>query len=336
MDKIKIFDDIKNKFFENYDAVSKKQDVNDEMLYFSRNNLENLFELIKNFLSAEGDKTTQQSIALEIMTSSLINDIPISKEGFFESPIEYLLFTALQRTMPFHISQQAYLLPQVEVCNKKYRLDIGLIKRSFNDDSEGNNVIIGIECDGYETHYGDKTKAAKTAKRIREIKMAESIEIFQYTGKEIFANAIELANKFWNYIEQNIFPPIKSNLYYDYDCIYEFVERYLKNPELVKHFYVYAYEHIDILDFMPSANSVLCKYKGYDILLDNVKSKLYEKGWEGDGEIQLLWIPPFCDLPYEDTWGILTWFVKQENNGTSFIASPYKLNFKSLDNQNWH
>ncbi|MDE6384998.1 MAG: hypothetical protein K2L36_02490, partial [Eubacterium sp.] len=219
--------------------------MGDDVLYGAQYNLENFFEAIKTFLSFECDKTTQQAIALEMMTDPLNNDMPILTECFFESPIEYLLFTALQKTIPFHISQQSYLFPQIEVCDKKYRLDIGLLKRKNHGNDGENNLLVGIECDGYKTHYADNIKAAKTAERIREIKMQENIEVFQYTGKEIFANAIELANKFWKYVEQNIFPPIKSYLYYDFDSIYEFVQTYLENPKRAKNFYVYEYEHID-------------------------------------------------------------------------------------------
>jgi hypothetical protein len=32
--------------------------------------------------------------------------------------------------------------------------------------------------------------------------------------------------------------------------------------------------------------------------------------------------PPFLRIEDEDTWGTLSFFVKQENNGTAFIASP--------------
>lgn len=337
MDKIKLFDEITKEFFDNYSKVCRKQDCDVEELYYSEQNIENLFDRVKIFLASKGDITTQQAIALELMSESLHSGITISTHFLFDSPIEFLLYTALKKTMPFYIFQQAYLSTQVEVCNNKYRLNIALIKRKSNDDNENKNIIIGIECNGYDTNYADKKKATQTAERIREIKMREHIEVFQYTGSEICSRSIPLAKEFWRYVEENIFPPIKNSSLYNYDnynYIYEYFEEYLKHPDLTEEFFVYRYEHMDVLDFMPSAEAVLGKYNGYNLLLDKVKSKLSENGWEGDGEIQLLWLPPFCDLVYEDTCGIIAWFVKQENNGTSFICSPCELHFKCLDYQN--
>jgi hypothetical protein len=64
--------------------------------------------------------------------------------------------------------------------------------------------------------------------------------------------------------------------------------------------------------------------------------KLFKKnGWEGDGKIGLIWIPPFIDIGIgEGTWGTYLWHVKQLNDGTSFIASPIPLNIKRLQDQN--
>lgn len=330
MEKLELLKEIKNDFFEKYNDVllKQEQDIENEIKFYANDNLENLFDLIETFLSSEGDKTTQQAVVLEIMNTALKNDIPFSKECFFESPIEYLLFMALQKTMPYHISKQAYLLPQVEVCDKKYRLDFGLIKRSVSDNDDEKGLLIGIECDGYDVHYGTSHKAAKTAERIRNIKMSENIEVFQYTGKEIYANSVKLANEFWEYVEANLFPRASTELYADFDSVCALVSRYFNNPEKIEDFYVYQYEHIDVLDFMPSSNAVLGKYKGYNIILDKIKKRFVAAGWEGDGEIQLLWLPPFCDNIYADTFGVLTWFVKQDNNGTAFICSPMELPFE--------
>lgn len=327
---LEIFKEIEEDFLRNFDDVCGNQATDLENIYYARENITNFFDLIKNFIESKNDRTTQKGIALEIVTDSSWYDFPFCLNCFFESPIEYLMFTALQKTMPFHISQQAYLLPQVEVCNKKYRLDICLMKRALTRGHDGNKLLIGIECDGYEFHYSDKTKASETASRIREIKMIENIEVIQYTGSEIYANAINLANQFWKHVENKIFPEFGQSEIYSYDSIYEMVKEYLNCPNYVKDFYVYEYEHIDVLDFMLSSDAVLCKYDGYNEMIKEIKNRLLEKGWEGDGEIQLLWFPPFCNLPYEDTYGVVTWIVKQENNGTSFICSPFELNYKSL------
>lgn len=332
MDKGELFEDVKKEFLKNLNKYCNETNIGDETLYYSFRNLENLLDLMSTFISKEGDETSRHAIALELITGSLRCDIPFSIETFLESPIEYLFFTALQKTMPFHISLQAYLQPAIEVCGGKYILDIGLMKRNYKENEPEGDLICGIECDGYDTHYSSKLKATKTTDRIRNIKMTENVDVFQYTGTEIFKDSISLAKQFWKHIEETVFPNFDSNYYYD--AVYEMVKEYLKNIKLVESFYVYRYEHIDILDLMPLSDAVLSKYRGYGDFIKEIKSKLTEGGWEGDGEIQLLWIPPFCDLTYEDTYGIIAWLVKQDNNGTAFICSPYELNYKCLSNQN--
>jgi len=46
-----------------------------------------------------------------------------------------------------------------------------------------------------------------------------------------------------------------------------------------------------------------------------------EAGWEGDGEINCIFMPP-CFLGREDGWSIPVYHVKQSNNGTSWLAIP--------------
>ncbi len=106
------------------------------------------------------------------------------------------------------------------------------------------------------------------------------------------------------------------------ETLYMYVQDLLENPETVKTYWVYQYEHIDILDFMPVAKALLRHFHGYDALIYQVHELFSGHGWEGDGEIRLLWFPPFLRIESEDTWGSLAFFVKQDNNGTAFIASP--------------
>lgn len=326
---ITILEQIKGDFINNFLQMCSGERFDSRDVHYSLESIRNLFDLIISFQKAENDKTTQKAIALEIISNTFGTEIPCSKDCFFESPIEYLMFTALQKTMPYHISQQAFLLPQVPVCDKKYRLDIGLMKRSFQDDKEG-NLLIGIECDGYDYHFDNKSKATATMARVRDIKMNENIEVFQYTGSEIYKDPLSLATAFWEYAENNIFPKPMTDIGYDWDAVYGFVSKFIEQPQLVSDFYVYEYEHIDVLDFMLLSDAVLGKYKGYDELIAAIKQKLAESGWEGDGDIQLLWFPPFCISENSDTYGEISWFVKQFNNGTSFICSPYELNFPGL------
>lgn len=65
-----------------------------------------------------------------------------------------------------------------------------------------------------------------------------------------------------------------------------------------------------------------------------IKKLFLSKGWEGDGALGLIWLPPFVDVGIEDTHGNYIWHVKQSNNGISWLASDFELNFSRLDSRN--
>src|SRR5882672_9452001 len=46
-----------------------------------------------------------------------------------------------------------------------------------------------------------------------------------------------------------------------------------------------------------------------------------DAGWEGDGEIECIFVPP-CLFGGEDGWCGIIYHVKQSNNGTSWMAIP--------------
>lgn len=113
----------------------------------------------------------------------------------------------------------------------------------------------------------------------------------------------------------------------------------IKSPDDI---IVYRYEHIDDLSFIRNSESVTNDHilfsHGIDAEHRNtvekfVRVKLISEGWEGDGELGLIWIPPFI-FKDSDTYGEYVWHVKQNNNGTSWIASTRHLPFKELLRQN--
>jgi hypothetical protein len=105
-----------------------------------------------------------------------------------------------------------------------------------------------------------------------------------------------------------------------------------KIPSSVSHFHVYSYEHVDELSFVRSARKVdrSSPYAGgLEMLQPDIERLFRAHGWEGDGEVGLVWLPPFVG-----DWGsggLLVWFVKQSNNGTSFLASEEPLPFPHLN-----
>ena len=113
-----------------------------------------------------------------------------------------------------------------------------------------------------------------------------------------------------------------------------FFQRELKQPESARDLLVYQYHFLDSLVYMQEASRTLCGHPNGEALITQVKKRLRSAGWEGDGVLQLLWLPPFVGTGVEDTWGTCVWHVKQRNNGTSWLASPVPLEFPRLQEQN--
>jgi hypothetical protein len=108
----------------------------------------------------------------------------------------------------------------------------------------------------------------------------------------------------------------------------------LNNPRVLRQYYVYSYEHLDTSFFMKSAPEVLEGVPNRHEILREIEQRLLGAGWEGDGDLEVMWLPPFVGAGVEDTSGVSLWHVKQDNNGTSWIASPVPLPFKRLEEQN--
>lgn len=115
------------------------------------------------------------------------------------------------------------------------------------------------------------------------------------------------------------------------------------SPETILQYYVYSYRFLDDLRFVRDPIKATDEWnKLYPFeevnniseLITSVREKFLREGWEGDGEIGLLWLPPFADTGTEDTFGTYIWHVKQQNNGISWLLSPVELHFKRIEAQN--
>jgi hypothetical protein len=96
-------------------------------------------------------------------------------------------------------------------------------------------------------------------------------------------------------------------------------------PETLRTFNVEAYEWIDNLNFTISPEECLENADEYS----NIAKEIFlDAGWDGDGEIELMWIPPFLlhgMVTRDITVGITIWHVKQKEDGISWLLSPIKL-----------
>lgn len=98
--------------------------------------------------------------------------------------------------------------------------------------------------------------------------------------------------------------------------------------------FVYEYYYVDEYKGLLDPVTVYGNTPDTLQMIENVKKEFLKNGWEGDGEIKLIWIPSFVDGSHDENYGQFVWFVKQDNNGTSFLASSNELDFTRLKEQN--
>lgn len=98
-------------------------------------------------------------------------------------------------------------------------------------------------------------------------------------------------------------------------------------PEALHSFYVCAFEWIDNLLFLQPPERFLGEKSAAYIAI--AKERFLDCGWEGDGAVELLWLPSFTFRSREKIppTGVVLWHVKQIENGVSFLLSPVPLPF---------
>lgn len=101
----------------------------------------------------------------------------------------------------------------------------------------------------------------------------------------------------------------------------------------IQDFYVYEYTFLDDLSYVQPIENYQ-NITGIKDYKNEFKKLFIEHGWEGDGELGVIWLPPFIGVGAEDTFGHYIIHVKQSNNGTSFLASDEPLPFARLISQN--
>ncbi|MFR5068598.1 MAG: hypothetical protein ACLTE2_01195 [Eubacteriales bacterium] len=96
------------------------------------------------------DRTSKKALVFEMVNAYSGFRLPNHAYGGICLSIVrmgHLLFTFhLCSTMPQHIWNLSYIMPQKTVCNNKYYIDFALCDRKTG------KVQIGIECDGFHIH----------------------------------------------------------------------------------------------------------------------------------------------------------------------------------------
>jgi len=93
-------------------------------------------------------------------------------------------------------------------------------------------------------------------------------------------------------------------------------------PEALRDYDLFAYEWIDNLCFTIDPGECLDNSEEYIAI---AKERFLEDGWDGDGAVELMWIPPFMFdgvKTDEFTVGVAVWHVKQLEDGISWILHP--------------
>ena len=101
-------------------------------------------------------------------------------------------------------------------------------------------------------------------------------------------------------------------------------------PETLRTFSVHAYQWIDNLNFTINPEECLNIAEDYVCI---AKEIFLKAGWEGDGKIELMWIPPFMlqdRLTMGSTLGVTIWHVKQLEDGVSWLLSPKSIAMSKL------
>lgn len=103
-------------------------------------------------------------------------------------------------------------------------------------------------------------------------------------------------------------------------------------PAKLREFHAYGYEYIDNRQFALTPEAVLGSSEKALPYIEEAKRLFREMDWPGDGEVELLWIPPFA-FPYASRVapvGVAVWHVKQHEDGISYLLSPIALPFEEF------
>lgn len=201
--------ELQQDFKKQFIRICQYHNVDSEKMYYACEHIACLLQFLKYFYQKEqlNDRTSKKALVFEMVDVYSNLKLPTMTVGdmFPHSPIEYLFYVSLCSTMPDHVWQHSYIMPQWKVCNNKYHIDFALRDRKTG------HVKIGIECDGYDIHHNSQQKVEKDNKRDREIKQKEGFDIWHYSGSEIYHSSLKLAEEFWTHVEVMFYPKEKNN-----------------------------------------------------------------------------------------------------------------------------
>ena len=127
-------------------------------------------------------------------------------------------------------------------------------------------------------------------------------------------------------------------LHPEFDAYSQEVGELIKyGADAINSFHLYMFEWIDNLNFLLPPSRLIEDGIRRLALEDAVGARFAEEGgWEGTGNLSLLWLPPFvfpfgASIPPE---GVILWHVKQHEDGISWLLSPVPLPFEKIATDN--
>lgn len=97
--------------------------------------------------------------------------------------------------------------------------------------------------------------------------------------------------------------------------------------EVLRRFHCFEWNPIDNLNFSRAPEEFIENPEEY---IEEAKKMFLKEGWEGDGEIRLIWIPEFSLVDHSKVEnsknGVVLWCVKQMNDGRTWLLSPINEN----------
>mgnify|MGYP000358577346 CR=1 FL=1 len=113
--------------------ICQYHQISSEKTYYASEHIICMLEYIKFFYQKEqmDDRTSKKALIFEMVdaySDFRLPTIPMA-HMFQHSPIEHLFYISLCSTMPQHIWNLSYIMPQKTVCNNKYHIDFALCDR---------------------------------------------------------------------------------------------------------------------------------------------------------------------------------------------------------------
>lgn len=93
--------------------------------------------------------------------------------------------------------------------------------------------------------------------------------------------------------------------------------------------FVYSTQRFDVRAFERRPAQVFRASPHLQVLVDEIGTHFRQHGWDGAGDVGLVWLPPFV-MPDAGANGSALWHVRQSDHQTSWLAAQSPLPFPAL------